>query len=405
MASRTQATEKLLKLKKRLRCVCGGTSASKTYSILMILIDYAQINKDKKIDVVSESYPHLENGAIKDFKEIMMEHNYWDDNEWNESKHQYSFKTGSVIKFMSVDKIGKSRGPRRDVLFVNEANNIDYEIFDQLKVRTKDIVWADWNPTFEFWYYTEIKDRVDHDFITLTYKDCIDVLDQNIIDDIESHKGNKNWWKVYGLGQLGEIEGRIYTGWRIIQEIPHEARLERYGLDFGYSNDPTALIALYYYNGGYIVDEIIYQKGLHNRDIANIIKNFEKKAITVADSAEPKSIDEIKLYGINIVGAKKKQERFGSTRSFLTWSIGQVQDQRISVTHRSINLLKEYRSYLWQTDDDGVIRGHTPEPGNDHALDAIRYAILSLTPVIRNRELVESMPSFNPTQPKVNPAL
>ena len=197
----TQATQRIFKLTKRIRAVCGGTSASKTISILVWLIDYAQTQENKKIDVMSESYPHLEDGAIKDFKGIMISQGYWKDDCWNESKHFYRFETGTVLKFISVDKLGKAHGPRRDVLFINEANNIDYSIYDQLEVRTKDVIWLDWNPTNEFWYYTEIKGKVDHDFIKLTYLDCINVLPKSIIESIESKKNRAGWWKVYGEGK------------------------------------------------------------------------------------------------------------------------------------------------------------------------------------------------------------
>src|SRR3990167_2462441 len=169
----TIATRKIFALKKRIRAVCGGTSASKTISILVWCIDYAQTNKGKKVDIFAESYPHLEDGAIKDFKTIMQEQNYWNDARWNESKHVYTFETGTVIKFISVDKLGKAKGPRRDVVFVNEANHaMDYDVFDQLLVRTKEVMWLDWNPSEEFWYYEKIKDKIDHDFLKLTYLDC-----------------------------------------------------------------------------------------------------------------------------------------------------------------------------------------------------------------------------------------
>lgn len=365
----TEATRKIFALKKRVRAVAGGTSASKTISILIWCIDYGQNTKNKKIDVMSESYPHLEDGAIKDFKGIMIDRGYWDDERWNESKHFYVFEGKSVLKFISVDKLGKARGPRRDVLFVNEANNISFNIFDQLKVRTKEVIWLDWNPTHEFWYYTEIKDKMDHDFITLTYNDCLDVLDKNIIEDIESHRGNKNWWLVYGLGQLGEVEDKVYSGWQIINEIPHEAMLERYGLDFGYSNDPTAIIAIYRYNNGFIFDEIVYQKGLSNKQIADMLSN-QPKALVVADCAEPKSIDEIKSYGITIVPAVKGKDS-------VNYGIGVVGEQRISMTKRSINMIKEYRNYLWMTDKDGKILNIPMDIFND-AMDALRYGVTSI---------------------------
>ena len=405
----TVATRKIFDLKKNLRVICGGTSASKTISILVWIIDYAQTNIGKKIDVISESIPHLDDGAIRDFKNIMIDRDYWEDSRWNSTLRIYTFKSGSIVKFKSVDKLGKSRGPRRNVLFLNEANNIDYEIADQLMVRTDGVVWLDFNPTNEFWYYNEIKDKeIEHDFLRLTYLDCVDVntkksvLDENIIARIESHKNNKNWWKVYGLGELGEIETRIYTGWQFIDEIPYEARLERYGLDFGYSNDPTAIVALYYYNGGYILDEKVYQKGLFNKDIADILRNLQR-AVVIADSAEPKSIDEIRNYGITILPAKKAKEKFGGIDSYLKWSIGQVQESKISATKTSLNLIKEYRNYLWDKDKNDVIL-NIPAIGPDHALDAARYAICSLAPSINRAEFINSLPFFKKVNEPRNPA-
>lgn len=372
----TQATQKIFSLTKRIRVVCGGTSASKTVSILIWLIDYAQSNKNKKIDIMSESYPHLEDGAIRDFKRIMTDREYFQDARWNDTKHVYTFETGSVIKFISIDKLGKAHGPRRDVLFINEANNIEYSIYEQLEVRTKEVIWLDFNPTFEFWYYTEIKAKgVDHDFITLTYLDCLDVLDPRIVASIESKKINKNWWLVYGLGQLGEVEGRIYTGWNVdLENVPFEARLERYGLDFGYTNDPTVIEAVYYYNGGYIIDEITYQKGLSNKAIADILSNLPK-ALVVADSAEPKSIDEIYSYGINIIGANKGP---GSVFQGIQY----VQDQKISVTSRSVRTIKAYRNYMFAKDRNDKFINEPDDTVHEwsNAMDAIRYAMESLRP-------------------------
>jgi phage terminase large subunit len=340
-----------------------------------VLIDKAQSNRNFKIDIMSESYPHLEDGAIRDFKNIMIDRGYWKDERWNESKHFYTFETNSVIKFISIDKLGKAKGPRRDILFLNEANHISWEIADQLMVRTKGDIWLDWNPSNEFWYYTEIKDKKDHDFITLTYLDN-EALEKSIIEDIESHKHNKNWWLVYGLGQLGEVEGKIYKDWQIIDEIPHEARLERRGLDFGYSNDPSSIVNIYRYNGGFILDEVCYQKGLSNKQIADIILSQEfPQTLVKADSAEPKSIDEIHSYGVNILPALKGQ---GSVLQGIQF----VQDQRISVTKRSLNIIREYRNYLWQTDKNGKIINE-PEHAFSHSMDAIRYGLSEYAPQVK----------------------
>jgi len=369
----TTAFRKIASMKKRVRICQGGTSASKTISILLYLIAYAQTDKKKTLtSVVSESIPHLKRGAIRDFKNIMKEHNYWKDSNWSASDSIYTFETGSQIEFFSTDNGDKLRGARRDRLFMNEANNNTFEAFEQLEVRTKDFIILDYNPTNEFWALTELKDRRDDvDFLILTYKDN-EGLPEEIVKSIEQRKSRKSWWQVYGLGLLGEVEGRIYTGWQIIESIPHEARLERRGLDFGYTNDPTAIVDIYYFNGGYILDEICYTKGMSNKQIVDTILAQPKQVMVIADSAEPKSIDEIKSYGINIQPAIKGQ---GS----LNQGIQYVQDQTISMTKRSLNLIKEYRNYLWATDRDGKLLNE-PEGGFDHILDATRYGLVSFKP-------------------------
>lgn len=398
----TTATQKIAKLRKRIRAVAGGTGASKTVSILLWCIDYAQSNPSKIVSVVSESFPHLSLGAIREFKAILQTQNYWDDVRWNGSNHAYTFETGSLIEFISVDTYGKAHGPRRDVLFINEAPNLAYNIVDQLITRTKSVIWMDWNPTHEFWFYTEMMGRRDDiDFITLTYLDN-EGLDKGELDEILAHRNNPRWWKVYGLGELGDLEGKIYNGWQIIDEVPHEARLERYGLDFGYTNDPTALIALYYLNGGYIVDEIAYAKGLSNKQIADIILNQPRKALTVADSAEPKSIDEIAMHQISIVGVAKTRGE-SKSETFKKWSIQNVQDQQISLTKRSVNVIKEYRNYLWMVDKDGHILNE-PEHEFSHSMNAIEYAMTSIAPIKQREEMIRNMPRYQQSKPK-NPAL
>jgi phage terminase large subunit len=363
------ATKRIFSLKKRIRAVAGGTSASKTVSILVWLIDYCQTPQriPKVVDIVSETLPHLKMGAISDFETIMKDRGYWDDARWNKTDRVYTYETGNVMHFYSVDTYGKAHGPRRHILFVNEANYLPYNIVDQLITRTREIVWLDWNPTAEFWFYTDMLPRRDDiDFITLTYKDN-EALDETTIKEIESHKHNKNWWLVYGLGQLGEVEARIFTGWTLdMDEIPPEARLERYGLDFGYSNDPSALIAIYKWNDSYILDELVYLKGMSNKNLADAI-SMHPKALVIGDSSEPKSIDEIKEYGINILPAVKGQ---GSVLQ----GIQNVQQQKIFVTKRSINIIKEYRNYLWLTDPEGKIINE-PQDFMNHAMDAIRYGL------------------------------
>lgn len=369
---KTTATDKIAALRKRIRGVSGGTSASKTISILIWLIGYAQTEHDKLVSVVSETMPHLRKGAMRDFEQIMRGHGYWDDNRWNKTSSIYTFETGSIIEFFSADQPERIKGARRDVLFVNEANNITLETYTQLEVRTRSIIWLDWNPVSEFWWYTDILPNNDVDFIKLTYKDN-EALEPSIVQSIESKRHNRLFWQVYGLGELGEAEGRIYTGWQSIDAVPHEARLERRGLDFGYTNDPTAIISIYYYNGGFILDQELYRKGLSNKAIADVLNNLDKPGtLVVADSAEPKSIDEITSYGVPIIATTKG-------RDSVAQGIQYVQQQQISMTKRSVDLIKEYRNYLWEVDKDGKII-NTPQDYLNHAMDAIRYGFESLKP-------------------------
>ena len=361
----TTATKKLMTLGKRIKGVAGGTSAGKTISIIQILIDKAQSDKRPTLtSIMSESMPHLKRGCIRDFLDIMEDTGYFKPDLWNKTDFTYTFESGSKIEFFSLDMPHKVRGPRRDRGFINEANNIPKETFEQLEVRTKEEMWLDWNPTNEFWFYTDLKERDDVDFSILTYLDN-EGLPRSIVESIEMRKDDKAWWTVYGLGQLGEVEGKIFKDWAIIDSIPHEARLERYGLDFGYSNDPTSIVAIYYYNGGYILDEICYQKGLSNKQIVDVFQNIPK-ALIIADSAEPKSIDEIKSYGLNVLPTVKGADS-------VVQGIQYVQDQRISITKRSVNGIKEYRNYLWRTDKDGKIL-NVPIDLFNHFLDATRYA-------------------------------
>ena len=367
----TTALKKIAQLKKRIRAVQGGTSASKTVSIIIYLVGQAQSDKTPTItSIVSESFPHLKRGAILDFLQIMNAHGYFQDRRWNKTDYTYTLETGSKIEFFSVDQPGKVRGPRRDRLFINEVNNISYDTFDQLEVRTKEFIILDWNPVSEFWYYDKVAQRADCEHLILTYQDN-EALDQRIIEAIEQRKDRKGWWRVYGEGLLGEVEGKIYKDWLIIDEVHHHARLERRGLDFGYTNDPSSLVDIYYYDGGYIWDETLFQKGMSNKQITDVIKNLpDPQTLVIADSAEPKSIDEVKSYGLNIIGAEKGADSVAN-------GIQLVQSQRISMTKRSINIIKEYRNYLWQVDRDGKVL-NVPEHPFSHSMDAGRYAMSSI---------------------------
>jgi len=359
----TTATNKIIRMDKRIRLLAGGMRASKTISVLLYLIARAQTDKTPTLtSVVSESFPHLRRGAINDFRNIMTQHRYWKDERWNVQSSTYTFETGSRIEFFSADMPSKVRGPSRDRLFVNEANNINQESWEQLLFRTREFAFADWNPVGDFYMYedyglddehepTSSDDRVD--FLILTYKDN-EALEAAIVQDIERKAAiNPNWGRVYAEGKRGDMAGKIFGGWKIYDEVPHEARLEVRGLDFGYALDPAALCDIYSYNGGYIIDELVYRKGMKNRQLADVILNqSDPNVLTIADSAEPKSIAEMAEYGVNIIGVEKKGTAgVNFTNSAIQW----VQGQRMGLTKKSVNYIKSYRSFMWQTDKEGHV--------------------------------------------------
>ena len=396
----TTATQKIFALKKRIRAVAGGTSASKTISIMIWIIDYCQIKqqREKLVTVTSESYPHLQKGAMLDFETIMKDRGYWKDERWNSTKHEYTFETGNKLEFSTFDTYSKAHGARRDVLFINEGNNMAYNIVDQLMVRTRETVWIDWNPTNEFWFYlTLLPTRADDiDFITLTYKDN-EALDAQTVAEIESHKNNKAWWQVYGLGQLGVLENKIYKDWVFIDQVPNEALLRRYGGDFGYTNDPTVIEAIYQWNGAFVIDQVTYQKGLSNRSIADILLNRSERALSVFDSAEPKSIDEIASYGVNIIGANKGA---GSVLQGIQY----VQNQKIYITNRSVETIKAYRNYLFMKDKNDVVINEQDDSVHEwsNSMDAIRYGLESLKPTIGKKVEYTSFGGIKGYYPELN---
>jgi len=368
MFKRTTATNKVLGLKNRVKIIQGGTSASKTYSILAVLINKALLIHGIEISVVAETIPHLRRGALKDFLKIMKWTGRYIEDRFNKSLLRYEFANGSVIEFFSADDSSKLRGARRDILYINECNNVTFDAYNELAIRTRKEVYLDFNPANEFWVHTELKDEPDSDFLILTYKDN-EALDKSIVEQIEKNRDKANtssywanWWKVYGEGQLGMLEGLVFSNWKQIDTIPKEAKLLGIGLDFGYTNDPTAIIEIYNYNGQRIVNELAYQTGLLNSDIAKLLP---KNVVVYADSSEPKSIDEIKRYGITIKGVTKGKDS-------INYGIDVIQRNEYLVTSNSSNLIKELRSYVWDTDKQGK-RLNKPINFNNHAIDAFRY--------------------------------
>lgn len=366
----TTAFTKIASMTAPIRVVQGGTSAGKTYSILHFLILYA-FHRNELISIVAESIPVLKRGAYKDFIDIITLMGIYDEKNHNKTDRTYSLNN-STFEFFSADDSKKLRGSRRTILFVNEANNITFEAFQELNVRTKKFALLDFNPSSPFYAHTELIGNDGVDFIILTYKDN-EFLDDKIVKEIESWEVKaetsdyyKNRWKVMGLGQLGIQSGAIYNDWSEIDTLPINAELLGSGMDFGFSNDPSALVSVYRYNGEIILDEIIYQKGLLNNQLANLIKSSDAKNSTIyADSAEPKTIAELNYYGLNVVPVVKGKDS-------INYGIQLIQEQPFKVTSRSLNLIKELQNYTWSKDKDGNSLS-VPIDNYNHILDALRY--------------------------------
>jgi len=369
MLVQTTAQSKISKLKKRIRIVQGGTSSSKTFTILPFLIHYAADKPNSEISVVSESIPHLKRGALKDFLKIMDWVGNFNPNNFNKSNLTYKFANGSYIEFFSADQPDKLRGARRDILFINECNNVSFESYQQLAIRTKKFIYLDYNPTNEFWVHTELMQDENSDFVILTYKDN-EALDPAIVKEIEKAKVKaetstywENWWKVYGLGQIGSLEGVIFNNWQTIDVIPNDARLLGYGLDFGYTNDPTAIVEVYKWNDKRIVNEICYQKELSNSQIAKLIPS---KLPVYCDSAEPKSIAELTKLGVRAFGVTKGPDS-------INFGIQTMQSQEYLITKHSTNLINELRKYAWDKDKKTGAKLNRPIDDFNHAIDSLRY--------------------------------
>jgi phage terminase large subunit len=377
MFTLTTAIRRIRRMRARKKVIQGGTSAGKTLAILAVLIDIAA-KKKTEISVVSESIPHLRRGAIKDFAKVMQWTGRWVADRWNKTLLTYHFANGSIIEFFSADSEARLRGARRQVVYINEANNIDFESYYQLAIRTSEAIYIDFNPTHEFWAHTEVLPEQDAELVILTYNDN-EALPDTIKRDIELNRTKAetsaywaNWWKVYGLGQVGTLQGAIYEDFEVVEGIDvSRAKFVALGLDWGFSNDPTALVAIYRQGDCLLIQELLYATGLTNQDIADKLRSLgiTRAWEIVADSAEPKSIEEIYRLGFNIKPAEKGPD---SVRN----GIDILKRFKLQVTKDSTNLIKELRSYTWATDKEGKNTG-VPIDSFNHACDAMRYVALN----------------------------
>ena len=366
--SQTTATSKILKLNKKVRAVQGGTSASKTISILLYLIARAQSDKTPTItSVVSESLPHLKRGAMRDFQQMFGD--AWRHENWSKSESVYTCPdSGSVIEFFSADTPAKVHGPARKRLFLNEIQNIDFDTARQLFVRTEGLILLDYNPTRSFWGNEQIEPRDNCIKIHSTYKDN-PYLSAEQIAEIESYRGDVNWWRVYGEGKVGLTEGLIFPDFEQVDALPEvtDGMIDVYGLDFGFTNDPSVLLHILIdtRKRELWVDELFYRTGMLNADMAQAAKgeNVGRRPI-YADSAEPKTCEELRRYGLNVIGAYKTTRKAEQLQALKAYAL--------KITKRSVNTIREARGYTWQRTGDGQWLNE-PIAFQDHAMDALRY--------------------------------
>ena len=358
----------------------GGQGASKTVSIIELLIQ-SLCSATKEATILSSELSKMKRTVIRDYKKICKDwgvlENEFDFNK-SESKHEYF--NGSYLDFLGADVNDVGKGFRRDILYINEADKMDVDTAVQFISRAS-LTIIDYNPDSLFWGDDYIN---ENNFITLTFEDNEYLADsevKSILDykakgffntdlPTESIFGdgnikNKYWsnkWRVYGLGLVGNLDGIVFDNWDVIDSVPSGARLVGIGLDFGYTNDPSAAVEVYQYNGKRILNEIIYRTGMLNGDIAKVLP---KNTFIYADSAEPKSIEEIRRTGVNIMPVTKGADS-------IMFGIQTMQTQEYLITSKSKNVINEFQKYIWQKDKRGDTQ-NKPIDKYNHAIDAIRY--------------------------------
>jgi phage terminase large subunit len=346
----------------------GGTRSGKTYNILLwIIFEYTYRNTGKTITICRKSFPSLRASVMRDFFEILRNYELYNEDYHNKSSNEYHLN-GNLIEFISLDQPQKIRGRKRNLLYINEGNELFYEDWQQLVFRTDGRIIIDYNPSESFhWIYDKVVPRDDCDFYQTTYRDN-PFLDKSIVDEIERLRDtDEDYWRIYGLGERGMSRATIFQFGQ--SEIPTEAKLISYGLDFGYTNDPTALVAVYQLDNHLYLDELIYRTGLTNRDIHSHFQSFslDRRDEVFADSAEPKSIDELHRFGWNVKPTVKGADSVNS-------GIDILKRHKLFVTPRSSNLIKELQNYKWVEDKNGNLL-NKPIDAFNHGIDAARYAV------------------------------
>ena len=368
----TYVFEKLLAafVNPRIRGIAskGGTRSSKTWSTLQLL-HLLCVNSEKPlvISCVAATLPMVKRGMQRDFKQMLLAENEWNEDSFNKSEGTYTYPNGCMIEFFGVDNASKVHGSARDILFVNEAQTIPREIFRQLDIRTRKKVIIDFNPVRKFWGETEfVGDR----YLTIhsTYKDN-PYLSEEQVSAIEKNQNDANWWRVYGEGETGGVEGNVYPEYEVIEDMPETFTGRCLGLDFGFVNDPTAIVDLRFEGWDLYVDLLCYETGLLNANIAEYLTvNGINRIVTVCDNAEQKSIVELQQKRVKAMPCIKG-------RGSVAGGIAQVKQFKMHVTRRSVKMLDELDNYKWIKDESSDTYTNEPIDDWNHALDAMRYGV------------------------------
>ena len=350
----------------------GGTRSSKSYSAVQYLIVQALEKSNTMISIVRKSFPSLRISALRDFKEIMNTWGIWDEDSWKASENTYFLDNGSMIEFLSVQDSERRKGTKRDILFIDEANELDYEDYFQLFIRTTDKTILAYNPSFPpqtHWITQQVHTHPEAQVYISTYNDN-PFLEDAIVEEIERlRQTSPSYWTVYGTGEFGMVEGLIFDNFSITDTIEEDAELLGYGLDFGYSADESSLVSLWKGKEGIYLDEIFYMKGLLMNEIGNLIRgayDVEGRGVVIADSAEPRGIEELFRMGINIKPAVKGKDS-------IVAGIDIMKQHKIFITKRSKNLIEEFYSYQWMKDKADNLTNQPDPRSRDHAIDASRY--------------------------------
>lgn len=358
----------------------GGSQSSKTVSILQALFTVASTQPNKVITVVGQDLPNLKKGAIRDARTYCEPVPFFQQQiaNYNKSELIYTFRTGSIIEFTSYDDEQDAKNGKRTHCFINEANGVPYEIFEQLRIRTTDLMVIDFNPSAQFWAHEKLQGRDDVTWINSTFRDnaFINATTRDAIlsyeptpENIKRGTANEYRWKVYGLGEVGRLEGLIFPDFKVDVAYPNEYKWRVFGMDFGYTNDPTTLVEIRYSEGNLYWKQHIYETGLTNPDISDRLKEigFEANELIIADSAEPKSIAELKRMGWHVKPAIKGSDSIMN-------GIDSIKRYPIYIHAGSKDLIAEFNSYTWKKDRNGNAM-NVPIDQFNHGIDAGRYAL------------------------------